>query len=1157
MKALSISMTALTLSLNSLAQASETTVVERGPHYQTVQRVSLSVDASGQTMAETNSYVQLTPGLHWFNPETQQWEETIEGFEITPDGHAVARKGPHQAVLTPNIATPGAVDLLTSDGKRFQSHVLGLSYFDPVSGQSALIAEVTNSIGELVSPNQVIYPNAFTDFSADVRFTYTKLGWEQDVILRERPPGPGEFGLNPNTAQLQVLTEFIDPPVPLDRVGSTNTEPNRFFIAPNLNDERLEFGAMMIGQGKAFSIDETQAYSPINLSDDKVVPVGKNWSELEAGRHFLIESVNYVAIAPALEVLPPAPQASVARPKRKTGRLADLVRERPQRMASAPRPERKESILLAKADRTGRKGYVIDYLILNTVANTTLKGDTTYYVTNTAVLSGVTVIEGGAVVKYTNGATVKLQGTVKCQTSAYRPAVFTSKDDDSVGEVISGSTGNPATNYPASTALYIDNNQSDLKYIRIAHADQALYYDSDTGYPHYLSHAQLVHCKKGILPHNTAFHVRNVLMHDVLTNFYNTTYNATGYVHHLTANTAAYLNGSSSLITLNVTNSLLVAITNIGTISGSSNATNSSASGIFQIVGAGNHYLATGSGYRNVGTTNICDVLKADLATMTTYPPVVLTNDFTLSTTLSPQAQRDSDTPDLGYHYSPLDYCWTALNLTNATLTLTNGVAVGTYGSKGTSLRTGGKFMSEGAPVNLNRLTRYPTVQEQSLVWGTNSSTMGILELNGSSGMQVNLRFTDVSLLADTSARRTLATAPSDPTNPFGIVDSRLRGIYQSYGDSGSYSGRVVAWTNNLMDRCTLSWSQSDYYYPFTLYMYNNLFYKGTISFTTTSNNPSWTVKDNLFDSDSVTKTGSPTFTVANNGYSSGLTSLGGSGNKTGLVPDYQSGPLGEFYYPLTGASTSLTNLFNAGSRNATNAGLYHHTTTVDQVKETNSVVDIGFHNVAVNPAESEFAKAGMTASASSTYDASWTPAKAIDGATADAGWHNAGNGWTEEPAYLRIDLVSSRPVSKVGYIGRDGGGNGVYRDYRIYVTDSSSTNAVDWGTEVVAGHWLWPNGKERRDVEFCPKSGQYVIFRRITADGYGTPPGYANANEIWIYTRNSLFSTALDYDGDGFSDYFEDRDGDGTVDSGETDWQTSNNGTSGGPGLQTFTPLK
>jgi hypothetical protein len=45
------------------------------------------------------------------------------------------------------------------------------------------------------------------------------------------------------------------------------------------------------------------------------------------------------------------------------------------------------------------------------------------------------------------------------------------------------------------------------------------------------------------------------------------------------------------------------------------------------------------------------------------------------------------------------------------------------------------------------------------------------------------------------------------------------------------------------------------------------------------------------------------------------------------------------------------TNLavLNAGSRNATNAGLYHFTMTTNNVKETNTVVDMGFHYVATD----------------------------------------------------------------------------------------------------------------------------------------------------------------------------------------------------------------
>ena len=76
---------------------------------------------------------------------------------------------------------------------------------------------------------------------------------------------------------------------------------------------------------------------------------------------------------------------------------------------------------------------------------------------------------------------------------------------------------------------------------------------------------------------------------------------------------------------------------------------------------------------------------------------------------------------------------------------------------------------------------------------------------------------------------------------------------------------------------------------------------------------------------------------------------LGGTSNKTNLVAGYQTGPLGPYYYPTNGGFYSLTNLLNAGSTWATNAALYHFTTTVNQVKEGATKVDIGFHYLSVD----------------------------------------------------------------------------------------------------------------------------------------------------------------------------------------------------------------
>ncbi|RME92894.1 MAG: hypothetical protein D6766_09205, partial [Verrucomicrobia bacterium] len=56
----------------------------------------------------------------------------------------------------------------------------------------------------------------------------------------------------------------------------------------------------------------------------------------------------------------------------------------------------------------------------------------------------------------------------------------------------------------------------------------------------------------------------------------------------------------------------------------------------------------------------------------------------------------------------------------------------------------------------------------------------------------------------------------------------------------------------------------------------------------------------------------------------------------------YAAGPLGEFYQADAG-------LRDQGSRTAAEAGLYHHTTQVNQAVEGDSTVDVGFHYIAVD----------------------------------------------------------------------------------------------------------------------------------------------------------------------------------------------------------------
>ncbi len=875
--------------------------------------------------------------------------------------------------------------------RKLRSSVLALIYFDAVNGKSATIATAKDTAGEVIPPNQIIYRDAFDHLRADVLYTYRRTGLEQDIILREQPPGPQALGLLREATRLEVLTEFFVAPQPqkrqivLDRVDDPALRAA--MAAPDWIDEELDFGPFRIPQGKAFLLGGGPA------AEDAVI-VGKEWTTTAGQRTILIESVDYLALLPQLEQLPApggkpgaaiqrrggtevakaAPKAlplgrRLTQPLLQASGPAPVAQRRgralPQRQLAGIAPPARREIVLAQAAKVQSPGLVLDYTTVSTGQSSyTFKGDETYYITGTVGLSATTTFEAGTVIKFAAGNTLQLNSasTLKFQGAPYRPVVLTAKDDDSVGQTISGSSGNPS-GYYANPALSLNGASTSgytLTWLRIKHAQVGLQFVNNGASAHTVRHLQIVNCDKGIQVNSATLNLRNALMAGTagaFACFYNLS-SATLNVQHLTAHNASYLNYNPASSTLQLVNSLVVAVANTsGYTDGGGNQVVASASGVFQSVGGGAHYLAAGSPHRNAGISGLDSTLAAELKNLTTDAPIQLTSHFTVNTPLSPQAQRDTDTPDRGYHYDPLDWCWTTLNLGNATLTLTNGVAVGNYGAKGTTLGTGAKFLSEGAPNNLNRLVRYSTVQE--LAWGSTASTMSLLNRGSSSPLEVRLRFTDVALLAGPTAQRRLLEGLDGRPVTLAISHSQLRGVsLNAYAYDSVANGLVIALTNNVLERCQVDFYQEDFAVNpplFTLHLRHNLFSKGAVILDEVTYSGTWTVKDNLFDCDTLSAIGGG-WAADYNGYRTNLTSLGGAGNWLNLAPDYRSGPaangfgvLGSYYYPTSGGAGSLTNLLNRGSRTADLAGLYHFTTTINQVKEANSVVDIGYHYVAAN----------------------------------------------------------------------------------------------------------------------------------------------------------------------------------------------------------------
>lgn len=938
------------LSVSGLCAApNEPVTVERGLHRKVVQ------NDSGAT------YTILADGLCYEDNGVLKDSEEI--FELEP-GFAVARRGAHKATLAANINSERVVELIAPDGKRFVSRIAGLSWFSAATGENILIAGVQDSIGVLHPPNQIIYPAALVGegVTADVRYTWRKNGFAQDVIIREVPP-PEVYNIDPATARLQAWTFFLEAPEPQIEARALRTEEDQAkrqaLAEPEFNDQTLRFGALHVSEGRAFELG-------LEGDSSRSIPVGKEWSRSETGDTYLIESIEYSAAKPALDTLQ-IDEARANQPKNQ-----NVVKlSRAQLMAALSKPSlrgqsEKQTMQVAKLGTAARRGVVIDWEGLYgppyTYNNFVFAADRTYYIDGQVTLSGVTTLEP-AVIKFPpydayNPKQIKIAGSdgkIICLTTNHRPAFFVARDENLVGETVYGSTGNPS-GYYAAYALNFEYPygalSSSLHNIRIRSAHRGIYYASGTS--HNLKHAQLVGCYIGIEGGSSVGHIR---LQNVLVGAYqgfggSSTFRA----ENLTF--SGYTPGSASFF---FTNSLL-NFTQSYPYSGVNNF--AVASSAFQTVGAGSKYLADNT-YRNVGTIAIDPALLADLRKRTTYPPTLITTDFTTPKTLGPTTIADVDVPNLtddvdaGYHYDILHYAWSERTLTSKLL-LVNGVAIGHYGTRGTTLGNDGKFISEGSPLERNVIVSYLSVQENGTAWGTAGSTFGILGTSGSQAApapEVYLRFTDISLPPNLNPKRYLLEhANGNLPASLTLRDCDVTGAHLMISNSTpSTVAMLLGLTNNLFRRCDFTFRRDDAAGSdnalIEARLYNNLFLNSSLALRrNTPDGDPWRLHDNLFDGATLI-VGTGTINKTHNGFlnSTGYTS--GDGNQQITVRDYQSGPLGTNYYPTTG--TGLNNLRHAGSRLASEAGLFHHTVKVDQSKAgvpppDPVTVSIGYHYVAV-----------------------------------------------------------------------------------------------------------------------------------------------------------------------------------------------------------------
>jgi hypothetical protein len=907
------------VSQNSISLKSEQgfSIIERGPHHRIWERTEYEMVSDDELIPHRHRYTELATGMHY--REGDQWLESQEKIEILPNNAgAVAAKGQHKAIFPPEIKA-GIIELQTPEGQWLRSRAWGLAYFDAATSESVLLAEVKESEGQLVGDNVVVYPDALTDFAADIRYTYTLAGFEQDVVLREQPPGPETFGLNPQTTRLQMLTEFVETPTP--------TKHSR--TVGELTDEMLGFGTMSIGSGKAFSVDAEGEHTGDTT-------VSKQWERID-GRDFLIEQVPFEKVNEHLQKLPPAKKYEGARLHlRGHGEsvLIGLKQLMPKRYAkTAPKSGTK---CMAKISPKSFPGFVIDYVSLNSQSNYTFQGDTTYFITGLVSMSGITIIEGGAILKfYTSLCKLQLDSNplsqIVCKTGPYQPAIFTSINDDTVGEKISGSTGFPAVG-AGSSVIYLSiassSYEPDLKYIRMSYACVGVDSSSTNNL---VEHCQFVKCRSAFNYASGRLFMHNVLFSGCTTNIVTTS--GTNFGEHLTIDSGT-CDGYGIF-----TNSILTAVTNLSSLELDHCITNSVSTGFYQAVIAGNYYLVANSTNRDCGTTNISSKLLAELKQKTTYPPITTIGLITSNTTLWPQLNRDKDVPDLGYHYDPIDYMCGAVIVSNSILTLVGGTVV----TIGIRLASAGLIVSVGTPVSPNWFIPGPLVQEQ---WSYGASGNGtaiqasINVLRNDTRPNASLYFS--KMITGGGIGYHFNHTGNASFNSLLVQNCELLGGNTCFnGPAASGPGThsaMASLINNLFWRCSIYTLNTNT--NATLTLTNNLFWNTKV----TLSNAVWSAVNNGFDGCELASSFGAT-----NGYNAFLNCTGSlnPSNTSNLTVTtnlaYQLGPLGNFYQP----SDSV--LIDAGSVMAPTVGLYHFTTQTNQTKETTSIVDIGYHYVAVD----------------------------------------------------------------------------------------------------------------------------------------------------------------------------------------------------------------
>ncbi|MEK7675144.1 MAG: hypothetical protein AAB676_04825 [Verrucomicrobiota bacterium] len=516
--------------MSSVTSDPSVEIIDRGQDFAVYRSISTITNENGQASYSTNQFTLIENGLHYL--EDGVWkpsEDVLEPF----DGGAIARRGPNKAIFNADLNAEAVFDIEMADGKRLRGGVRAIQLTDLKTGQSVVLATVKDSApGELLPPGQIVYRDAFDGLKADLLMAWRHNLFSHDVVLRERPELPA--GWDPATVRLEVITEFVEAPVPelrRQRVGREGEE--------KLEDHAvIDFGAMVMLMGHGFPVEGQRAWAVGGLPPAPgATPILKQYHEWPDGRRFLVESIAWADAELQWKDLPVAKRADAAKPlqEQPEGARAFGMRRQAQRDAalaarttsssrtekavvagaaqSAPRiwPEprpwssERKPIAVAQLDYAPT-GYVVDFFIIPDQGSpSTFLTGWTYYIKNNYWV-GSAYFQPGCTIKFKNNASLTAYAWIDFPATGTAP-VFTSRNDNGFGERIIGVPGETDSNgdptlHRASVALmvYYVGWNTEIKNARIRWAQTGVNYQDDCGAGqwHTVRDSLFEYCQTGI-----------------------------------------------------------------------------------------------------------------------------------------------------------------------------------------------------------------------------------------------------------------------------------------------------------------------------------------------------------------------------------------------------------------------------------------------------------------------------------------------------------------------------------------------------------------------------------------------------------------------------------------------------------------------------------